>query len=369
MIVDGSKTFRYCGRGIPSDYTSTGNRISIAFRSDSSFELEGFNISFSTFSVNTPAPPGTSICPTREKKVKPDSPETMSGALYSPKSPNFYLNDIRCTVTLDVPDNYKTVIWFQQFSLQYSPTCEFDKLVLSDEIDSSTQCGGSANQLPPPMELKGKKVQLDFTSDDKITAAGFQLKYNITRLQQGRCVCTTGLGYVTIDNYKPRNSRNEDDIRFEFKSTQSSGMIMYAKGLHRDYVHVGYKDSNVFMYHIDLGTGELKAQTTNLKLNDNKWHKVHLTRVDRVLTITIDDGLASFTGQTPGGFNRLDIPTSKAYVLGAPSSQNLLPNFIGCIRDFEIDGHEPITNAWAKKPDYLLVGRSSMRLCSASDEQ
>ncbi len=54
MIVDGSKTFRYCGRGIPSDYTSTGNRISIAFRSDSSFELEGFNISFSTFSVNTP---------------------------------------------------------------------------------------------------------------------------------------------------------------------------------------------------------------------------------------------------------------------------------------------------------------------------
>lgn len=39
--------------------------------------------------------------------------------------------------------------------------------------------------------------------------------------------------------------------------------------------------------------GELKAQTTNLKLNDNKWHKVHLTRVDRVLTITIDDGLAS----------------------------------------------------------------------------
>ena len=39
--------------------------------------------------------------------------------------------------------------------------------------------------------------------------------------------------------------------------------------------------------------GELKAQTTNLKLNDNKWHKVNLTRVDRDVTITIDDGLAS----------------------------------------------------------------------------
>ena len=63
-------------------------------------------------------PLGTSICPTREKKVRPDAPETMKGALFSPKSPNFYPNDVRCTVTLDLPDNYKTVIWFQKFSLQ-----------------------------------------------------------------------------------------------------------------------------------------------------------------------------------------------------------------------------------------------------------
>ena len=72
------------------------------------------------------------------------------------------------------------------FCSAVSPTCEFDKLVLSDEIDSSTQCGGSANQLPPPIELKGRKVLMNFTSDDKITAPGFQLKYNITRLQQGK---------------------------------------------------------------------------------------------------------------------------------------------------------------------------------------
>ena len=49
----------------------------------------------------------------------------MSGALFSPKAPNNYLNDVRCTVTLDVPDNYKTVIWFQKFSLQ----CKNDGVV------------------------------------------------------------------------------------------------------------------------------------------------------------------------------------------------------------------------------------------------
>ena len=68
-------------------------------------------------------------------------------------------------------------------------------------------------------------------------------------------MCTTGLGYTTIANFKPRNDRKHDDIRFEFKSTQSSGMIMYAKGYYKDYIYIGYKDSNVLMYHIELGTG------------------------------------------------------------------------------------------------------------------
>jgi len=57
--------------------------------------------------------------------------------------------------------------------------------MLSDELDSSLQCGGSEGELPPTMEFKGKKVQIDFSSDDDIPAAGFQLKYNITRLEQG----------------------------------------------------------------------------------------------------------------------------------------------------------------------------------------
>ena len=68
-------------------------------------------------------------------------------------------------------------------------------------------------------------------------------------------MCTSGLSYITIDSYKPRNNRNQDDVRFEFKSSQSSGMIMHAKGMHRDFIYVAYKDSRVFMLYIDLGTG------------------------------------------------------------------------------------------------------------------
>lgn len=366
LIIDGPRTTRYCGRRTPSEHTSTGNKISIGFESDSSIEMRGFNISFTSVEGGIQlAPNGFDICPTREVKITPDSPETMKGALYSPNSPNFYPNDQSCTLTLDVPDNYKTVVWFQKFSLQYSPTCDFDKFVVSDESDSDTQCGGSAERLPPLIEKKGRKVKFAFTTDSTRTSAGFQLEYNITRLEEGRCVCTSGLGYTTIANFKPRNDRKHDDIRFEFKSSQSSGMIMYAKGLYKDYIYIGYKDSNVFMYHIELGTGTRKMETTNLRLNDNNWHMVHLTRVDQSLSINIDDGRATLSGQTPGGYSRLDIPNSTAYFLGAPTSLNLEPNFIGCIRNFTVDGYEPLTNAWVGKPDYSIVRRSSMRQCSS----
>ncbi|CAH3033889.1 unnamed protein product [Pocillopora meandrina] len=362
IIIDGPRTSRYCGRRTPPEYTSTGNKISIGFKSDESFEIKGFNISFTSFAVETDPPKGSDICPTREIKIKPDSPETMKGALYSPNFPNFYPNDQSCTLTLDVPDNYKAVVTFQKFALQYSETCDFDKLVVSDESDSDTQCGGGADRLPPLIEKKGREVKFSFTTDSSTTSTGFQLEYNITRLEEGRCVCTTGLGYTTIANFKPRNDRKHDDIRFEFKSTQSSGMIMYAKGYYKDYIYIGYKDSNVFMYHIELGTGTKRMETKNLKLNDDNWHKVHLTRADRLLTISIDD--VTLSGQAPGGYNRLDIPTATAYFLGAPTSLNLEPNFIGCIRDFMVDGYEPLTNAWVGKPDYSIVGRSSMRQCS-----
>ena len=71
------------------------------------------------------------------------------------------------------------------FCLTDSPQCAYDQLVLSDENDRTAQCGGGLGQLPPQMELKGKKVNFAFTSDDSVSAAGFQLKYNVTRLQQG----------------------------------------------------------------------------------------------------------------------------------------------------------------------------------------
>ena len=56
---------------------------------------------------------------------------------------------------------------------------------MSDELDTTAQCGGGDGQIPARVELKGKKVKFSFKSDDSISAAGFHMMYNITRLQQG----------------------------------------------------------------------------------------------------------------------------------------------------------------------------------------
>lgn len=77
----------------------------------------------------------------------------------------------------------------------------------------------------------------------------------------------------------------------------------------------------------------------------------------------------SIVEKTPGDYTSLDVPASKAYFLGAPANQNLLPNFNGCIRDLTVDGYEPIAIAWAGiNRDFIITGKSTMRVCSASDE-
>ena len=65
------------------------------------------------------------------------------------------------------------------------------------------------------------------------------------------CVCTEGQTYFTVDKYDDKNNREKDDIRFEFKSSQPDGLIMYAGG-DRDSIEMAYKDGNVFMYNIKL---------------------------------------------------------------------------------------------------------------------
>ena len=72
-------------------------------------------------------------------------------------------------------------------------------------------------------------------------------------------MCTKGEAYIAVENYRVKKFRAEDNIRFELKSSQSSGVIMHAAGSKGDYIYVAYNGSKVLIYHIDLGSGEVDS--------------------------------------------------------------------------------------------------------------
>ena len=69
-------------------------------------------------------------------------------------------------------------------------------------------------------------------------------------------MCTGGQAYFAVPNYDGKNNIFKDDIQFEFKTSQPSGLIMYAGG-DRDSIEVAYKDGNVVMFNIDLQVGKM----------------------------------------------------------------------------------------------------------------
>jgi len=142
------------------------------------------------------------------------------------------------------------------------------------------------------------------------------------------CVCTDSQAYFTVDNYDGLvKNTEEDDIRFEFKTSKSKGLIMYAGGT-KDSIEVAYKEGNVFMYNIDL-----------------------------------------YGDTIPGGATGLTLVSSTAYFLGGPTHENLLPNFSGCIQDLTVHGYKPIILAWSNDdPDYAISRSGNMTVCNEADE-
>ena len=86
----------------------------------------------------------------------------------------------------------------------------------------------------------------------------------------------------------PKIVRETDDIQFEFKTKQSTGVMMYIKGFHRDYIHVGLRRGNVIYCHIDLGTGVGRVEFVSPRVSDDQWHQVHISREDRNITLRFD---------------------------------------------------------------------------------
>ncbi|KAK3735235.1 hypothetical protein QZH41_008429 [Actinostola sp. cb2023] len=363
LVIDtGNKKHTKCAKSEElEEFATTTNKLAIRFYSGKvQFENRrytgGFALTFTTEKAAPTDPDSESICPTRHIKKK-----KRSGTILSPGFPSNYGNNQDCKVRIPIPDNFQMNVWFSDFSLQKSPICQNDKLSIKDEHGGHKMCGGGRNKLPGLQELKGSLARFRFKTDSSVNMEGFRLHYNMT-LTQGHCMCTTGLNYICMLNFNRKVRRLWHRIKFSIKTSQKQGLIMFSKGKYRDYIYIGVHDGKIF-YRSDLGTGSNIAITHGMVISDNKWHYVEIRRRKRSLSIAVDNGKAVGSARTKGNFNQIDLEGSIGFFLGTPPQLTGMPDFVGCIRDFTVDGREPLANAFVAKPEYPSHGMLRMTMC------
>jgi neurexin len=136
-------------------------------------------------------------------------------------------------------------------------------------------------------------------------------------------------------------------ILFKFRTTESSGLIMYHDGNNNEFMAVEL-DNGRIRYLFDMGGGptDIPVNTPN-KLNDGKWHVVEIMRMSETQhRVRVDETATTVSAQ--GGEYELDLAGGSLYIAGLPAGmfkrshiQNVLKSrqgFMGCLASLDLNG-------------------------------
>ena len=138
-------------------------------------------------------------------------------------------------------------------------------------------------------------------------------------------------------------------VYFQFKTTDSNGLIFYNAGKGYDFVAVELVNGNL-RYIFNTGSGtSLVSSDTKKPLNDNQWHDVlvHRTSIERHL-LKVDGHATPFTSSSQTSAVHFDLD-GPLYAGGVePNKYNALPKSIvsrkgyqGCLASVSLDGSRP----------------------------
>ncbi|KAF2368089.1 Cadherin [Trinorchestia longiramus] len=140
------------------------------------------------------------------------------------------------------------------------------------------------------------------------------------------------------------------------KSRQPSGTISYAQG-DIDYSLLEVK-GGIVQYRWECGSGEGIVRASNVRVDDNKWHLINLTRDGTVAVLSVDNGKSSSIA--PGENDVLNMNVDHLYfgaqVTEEKTSINIDYGFVGCIDQLILNGHElPLTlnSSTTEHPPFL----------------
>ncbi|KAM6215214.1 cubilin [Rhynchocyon petersi] len=150
----------------PMQVSSTGNELAIRFKTDSSINGRGFNVSWQAL----PGGCGGIF-------------KAPSGAIHSPNYPRPYRSNTECAWVIEVERNYRVLLNFTDFDLELQDSC----IMAYDGFDSTTTrlanvCG--RQQLTNPITSSGNTLFVRFQAGASGQNRGFQARFS-----QGKCCC------------------------------------------------------------------------------------------------------------------------------------------------------------------------------------
>ncbi|KAH0948163.1 hypothetical protein HN011_006977 [Eciton burchellii] len=168
-IYDGSTTEsqllgRYCGSDMPPSIKSNSNIIVVIFKSDWSYEMEGFSLSYEALCGGEFHEP--------------------TGILKSPFYPNTYHGSRTCTYEIIQPVNKGIMLTIEDMDIEGRdpPDCYYDYLEIYDgDNENATKlaalCGDEEHIPAEPYYSTHNYMYIKFTTDNSVEGRGFKINY------------------------------------------------------------------------------------------------------------------------------------------------------------------------------------------------
>ncbi|XP_017269603.1 cubilin [Kryptolebias marmoratus] len=147
----------------PMQVSSTGNLVTVRFKSDAFVSGRGFNASW------------------EEAQGGCGGPVTApSGEIHSPLYPNSYPNNVDCSWVISVDPSHRVLLNFTDLDIEYHGNCAWDYVAVHDGSSISSPllaqvCGTNA---PLPITSTTNTIYVRFRSDSSRSHRGFSAKFS-----------------------------------------------------------------------------------------------------------------------------------------------------------------------------------------------
>lgn len=113
-----------------------------------------------------------------------------------------------------------------------------------------------------------------------------------------------GTSLLKIDLLRDPIAALRETIKFRFKTSTATGVLLYSRGTQGDYIALQLRENRMLL-NIDLGSKMVTSLSVGSLLDDNIWHDVVISRNRRDILFSVDRVVVQ--ERIKGDFNRLNL--------------------------------------------------------------